>query len=106
MHRVCITVALALRDQFQSGSELRRVGGELLNSELLTWYLGNLSAFWSCWARCDHVMDLKLSSREPRVGLVQGLAKSLENSRSMRRTKWGQRDTKLIFGRFEIGGIL
>src|SRR5271157_493155 len=77
-----------------------------LNSELLTWYLGNLSAFWACWAGCDHVMDLELGSRKPRVGLIQGLAKSLENSRSMRRTEWGQRDTELIFGGFEISGIL
>src|SRR6266567_9076061 len=76
------------------------------SSELLTWYLGNLSAFWACWARCDHVMDLELSSRKPRVGLIQGLAESLENSRSMRRTEWGQRDTELIFDGFEIGGVL
>src|SRR5271169_3778823 len=76
-----------------------------LRSDLLTWYLGNLSAFWG-WGGCDRVMDLKLSSRKLRVGLVQGLAKSLENSRSMRRTEWGQRDPELIFGRFEIGGIL
>src|SRR5207249_2477268 len=77
-----------------------------LNSELLTWYLGNLSAFWACWARCDRVMDLELSSWKPRVGLIQGLAESLENSRSMRRTEWGQRDTELIFDGFEIGGVL
>ena len=51
-------------------------------------------------------MDLELGSRKPRVGLIQGLAESLENSRSMRRTEWGQRDTELIFGGFEIGGIL
>ena len=51
-------------------------------------------------------MDLELSSWKPRVGLIQGLAESLENSRSMRRTEWGQRDTELIVGGFEIGGIL
>jgi hypothetical protein len=51
-------------------------------------------------------MDLELSCRKPRVGLVQGLAKSLENSGSMGRTEWDQRDTELIFGRFEIGSIL
>jgi len=51
-------------------------------------------------------MDLELSSWKPRVGLIQGLAESLENSRSMRRTEWGQRDTELIFDGFEIGGVL
>ncbi len=56
----------------------------ILTSHLLTWYLGNLSAFWACWAGCDRVMDLELGSRKPRVGLIQGLAESLENSRSMR----------------------
>jgi len=40
------------------------------------------------------------------MSLVQGHAESLENSRSMRRTEWGQRDTELTFGGFEISGIL
>ena len=43
---------------------------------------------------------------ETACGLDSGPAESLENSRSMRRTEWGQRDTELIFGGFEIGGIL
>src|SRR6266566_8475352 len=32
--------------------------GFTITSELLTWYLGNLSAFWACWADCDRVMHL------------------------------------------------
>jgi len=98
------------RDRAQNGlrhseARYRALAGNL-SSELLTWYLGNLSAFWACWVGCDRVKHLELSSRKPRVGLIQGLAESLENSRSMRRTEWGQGDTELIFGGFEIGGIL
>src|SRR5216683_4548283 len=97
------------RDRAQNGlrhseARYRALAGNL-SSELLTWYLGNLSAFWACWVGCDRVKHLELSSRKPRVGLIQGLAESLENSRSMRRTEWGQGDTELIFGGFEIGGI-
>ena len=106
-HRVASVgeIGLGHEDRVLAGCGVKLQGGRV-SSELLTWYLGNLSAFWACWARWDRVMDLELSSRKPRVGLIQGLAESLENSRSMRRTEWGQRDTELIFGGFEIGGIL
>ena len=51
-------------------------------------------------------MYLQFGAGELCMSLVQGRAESLENSRSMRRTERGQRDTELIFGGFEIGGIL
>src|SRR5438477_12720717 len=77
-----------------------------LSSDLLTWYLGNVSAFWAFEGGCDRIMYLQFGAGELCMSLVQGRAESLENSRSMRRTEWGQRDTELIFGGFEIGGIL
>src|SRR5438552_2781301 len=78
----------------------------VLTYDLLTWYLGNVSAFWAFEGGCDRIMYLQFGAGELCMSLVQGRAESLENSRSMRRTEWGQRDTELIFGGFEIGGIL
>ncbi len=42
-----------------------------LNSELLTWYLGNLSAFWACWARCDRVIAGIGSRVHGRIGCLR-----------------------------------
>src|SRR5437667_10166406 len=78
----------------------------ILNSELLTWGAGNLSAFWAFARGCDRVMHLQFRAGELGVSLVQVRAKRFEDSRSMRRTEWGQGDTKLLFRGFEISGIL
>src|SRR6266699_901426 len=75
-------------------------------SELLTWGAGNLSAFWAFARGCDRVMHLQFRAGELGVSLVQVRAKRFEDSRSMRRTEWGQGDTKLLFRGFEISGIL
>src|SRR5207253_3559920 len=77
-----------------------------LCSELLTWGSGNLSAFWAFARGCDRVMHLQFRAGELGVSLVQVRAKRFEDSRSMRRTEWGQGDTKLLFRGFEISGIL
>src|SRR5438552_10293134 len=77
-----------------------------LSSDLLTWYLGNVSAFWAFEGGCDRIMYLQFGAGELCMSLVQGRAESLENSRSMRRTERGQRDTELILGGFELGGSL
>src|SRR5207237_430452 len=77
-----------------------------LSSELLTWGAGNLSAFWAFARGCDRVMHLQFRAGELGVSLVQVRAKRFEDSRSMRRTEWGQGDTKLLFRGFEISGIL
>src|SRR5437016_5988227 len=77
-----------------------------LTSELLTWGAGNLSAFWAFARGCDRVMHLQFRAGELGVSLVQVRAKRFEDSRSMRRTEWGQGDTKLLFRGFEISGIL
>src|SRR5881394_302237 len=76
------------------------------SSELLTWGAGNLSAFWAFARGCDRVMHLQFRAGELGVSLVQVRAKRFEDSRSMRRTEWGQGDTKLLFRGFEISGIL
>src|SRR5438445_9689247 len=76
-----------------------------LRSELLTWGAGNLSAFWAFARGCDRVMHLQFRAGELGVSLVQVRAKRFEDSRSMRRTEWGQGDTKLLFRGFEISGI-
>src|SRR5437667_9419255 len=77
-----------------------------ISSELLTWGSGNLSAFWAFARGCDRVMHLQFRAGELGVSLVQVRAKRFEDSRSMRRTEWGQGDTKLLFRGFEISGIL
>src|SRR5438874_7341011 len=77
-----------------------------VTSELLTWGAGNLSAFWAFARGCDRVMHLQFRAGELGVSLVQVRAKRFEDSRSMRRTEWGQGDTKLLFRGFEISGIL
>src|SRR5947208_16448573 len=77
-----------------------------LNSELLTWGAGNLSAFWAFARGCDRVMHLQFRAGALGVSLVQVRAKRFEDSRSMRRTEWGQGDTKLLFRGFAISGIL
>src|SRR5205807_10090420 len=77
-----------------------------ISSELLTWGAGNLSAFWAFARGCDRVMHLQFRAGELGVSLVQVRAKRFEDSRSMRRTEWGQGDTKLLFRGFEISGIL
>src|SRR2546429_9130329 len=79
---------------------------ELIISELLTWGAGNLSACWAFARGCDRVMHLQFRAGELGVSLVQVRAKRFEDSRSMRRTEWGQGDTKLLFRGFEISGIL
>src|SRR5207244_544919 len=80
--------------------------GAVVISELLTWGAGNLSAFWAFARGCDRVMHLQFRAGELGVSLVQVRAKRFEDSRSMRRTEWGQGDTKLLFRGFEISGIL
>src|SRR5205809_4195551 len=89
-------------------SELGEVPASAANltAELLTWGAGNLSAFWAFARGCDRVMHLQFRAGELGVSLVQVRAKRFEDSRSMRRTEWGQGDTKLLFRGFEISGIL
>src|SRR5229473_3024104 len=57
-------------------------------SELLTWYVDDLSAFAS-GCGCNRIMHMQPSTRERCVCLVEFLAKDLEDSGTMWRTERG-----------------
>src|SRR5216684_4937364 len=59
-----------------------------ITSELLTWYVDDLSAFAS-GCGCNRIMHMQPSTRERCVCLVEFLAKDLEDSGTMWRTERG-----------------
>src|SRR5260221_14576453 len=89
-----------------SGPETAPTISLSLNSELLTWLVGKVSAFCLRMRGRERITHAKLSTREERVCLVEHVAKSFENSRSMWRTERGQRYSKLVNGRLDVRRIL
>ena len=60
-----------------------------VSSELLTWLVGNLSAFCLQRRWCNGITHAKLSTWKQRICFVQHLTKELEDSRPMCRTERG-----------------
>src|SRR5213079_1748019 len=67
-----------------------------LSSELLTWLVGNLSAFWFKTGGCDHIMHLEQSAWEERFCFVECNTKGFEDPRPVWRTERGELYTKLV----------
>ena len=59
------------------------------SSDLLTWLVENLSAFWSKTGGCDLIIHLKSGARERRFCFVEGITKGFEDTRPMWRTERG-----------------
>jgi hypothetical protein len=76
-------LALQIRSrgaQFLMRERFRRVE-KSVTSELLTWLVGKVSAFFlRMRGRRDRITHAKLSTREQRVCLIEHVAKSFQNS--------------------------